>query len=139
MEKRPLTKLILADDDEDTLIIAKYCLEDLKDVTVKYVTSGEATVEEALKFNPDLMLIDVMMPKMDGIATLKAVRLLPSISHIPIVFFTAKVQKQELSKFVEMGAFDIITKPFDPLTFANRVLNIWDKYQEYKMKSQQNP
>lgn len=130
MSNRILTKLLVVDDDDDILTIAKFALEDLKGVAIKYVNSGEEAVQEALTFQPDMILLDVMMPKMDGIATLKAIHLLPSIAHIPIIFFTAKVQKSELDKFISIGAFDIITKPFDPLTLANSVLSMWSKFQD---------
>ena len=128
-KKTALTKIMLVDDDDDTLTIAKYCLEQLQDVEIKYLHSGEEAVKEALSFNPDMILLDVMMPKMDGIATLKALRLLPSTAHVPVVFFTAKTQQEELSNYRQMGIVDVITKPFDPMTFATRILGIWDRYQ----------
>ena len=130
MDIHGLTKIIIADDDEDILTIAKFCLEDLKGVDVKYCTSGEEAIQIALTSPPDMILLDVMMPKMDGIDTLKALRLIPKLSSIPVVFFTAKVQKNELNKFREIGCYDVIAKPFDPLTLSHTILGIWKKYQE---------
>lgn len=130
MKKIPLTKILFVDDDRDILSIAKYSMESLPDITVKYLTSGEAAIQEALVFQPDLILLDVMMPKMDGIATVNAIRALPSLTHIPVVFITAKVQNQELTDYYKMGILDVIIKPFDPLTLSTNIQNIWDKYQE---------
>lgn len=97
---------------------------------MKYLTSGEGAIREALTFQPDLIILDVMMPKMDGIDTLNAMHLLPSIAHIPVVFNTAKVQKEEIARYYKLGIVDVIIKPFDPLTLASSIQNIWDKYQE---------
>lgn len=125
---KPLKKLILVDDDKDVLTIARYCLQELKDTEVKYLSSGQEAIKEALTFLPDLMLIDVMMPQMDGIATLKALHLIPTLSQTPIVFFTAKVQQEELNEYFHMGVIDVLVKPFDPLTLASHILSIWEKY-----------
>lgn len=130
MNKKPLTKILFVDDDLDILTIAKYCLESLSGTTVKYLSSGEETIQEALIFHPDLILLDVMMPKMDGIATVNAMRLLPGLAHIPVVFITAKVQSEELTNYYKLGILDVIVKPFDPFTLTNSIQNIWDKYQE---------
>ena len=127
MTKKPLTKLILTDDDPDILTIAKYALESLKSVDVKYLKSGEETIKEALAFNPDLILLDVMMPKLDGIQTLKSIRLLPSIAQIPVAFFTAKVHKEELNAYFDMGVVDVIIKPFDAETLALTIQKVWGK------------
>lgn len=132
MTKQPLNKLIFVDDDEDLLKIAQYCLEDLSGTTIKYLRSGEATIQEALIFKPDLILMDVMMPKMDGIATVNAMRLLPTLAEIPVVFITAKVQKEELNHYYKLGILDVIIKPFDPLTLADTVRAIWNKHTDEK-------
>ncbi|MCX6989996.1 MAG: response regulator [Chlamydiae bacterium] len=129
MTKKVLKKILLVDDDQDILNVARYCLEELKDIEIKYLSSGEEAIKEALTFQPDLILLDVMMPKMDGITALKAIRLLPSMGSVPVIFFTAKVQKEEISTYHKNGVIDIITKPFDPMTLASRILEIWNRYQ----------
>lgn len=130
MKNKPLTKILFVDDDLDILTIAKYCLEDLSGVTIKYLTSGEEAIKEALVFEPDLIILDVMMPKMDGVSTFNAMRLLPTLTHIPVVFITAKVQTEELANYYKLGALDVIVKPFDPLMLPATVQNIWKKYLE---------
>lgn len=127
---KPLRKILLVDDDEDILMIAKYSLRDLKDVSVKFVSSGEEAIKEALQYQPDLILLDIMMPKMDGISTLNAIRLLPTIANTPVAFLTAKAQKAEIDKYFTLGIVDVIVKPFDPLTLADKVKQIWEKCTE---------
>jgi CheY-like chemotaxis protein len=129
MTKKVLKKILLVDDDLDILAVSKYCLEELKDIEIKYLSSGEEAIKECVTFHPDLIILDVMMPKMDGITALKAIRLLPSMANTPVIFFTAKVQKEELDNYHQNGVIDIITKPFDPMTLASRILEIWDLYQ----------
>ncbi|MBF8263789.1 MAG: response regulator [Parachlamydiales bacterium] len=127
MPDHKLSKLLIVDDDHDCLTIAKYCLENMSGVTIKYASSGEEALQEAILFLPDLILLDAMMPKMDGISTLKAMRLIPALASIPVVFFTAKVQKEDIASFLRAGAIDVITKPFDPLTLSSTILAIWKK------------
>lgn len=130
MKKKPLTKILYIDNETDILTIAKYSMESLQGVTVKYLTSGEAAIQEALEFHPDLILMNVMMTKMNGIAAFKTMKLLPSLATIPVVFVTAKAQKEELAYYLKLGILDVIIKPFDPLTLGATVQNIWDRYQE---------
>lgn len=127
MANKPLSKILIVDDDEDTLVIAKYALAPLKEVTCKTVTSGQAALQEAKSFLPDLIFLDVMMPEMDGVATFKAIRETKEIAHIPVVFFTAKVQKEEIDSYIKLGGVDVITKPFDPISLPNKVQEIWGK------------
>ena len=75
---------------------------------------------------PDLVLLDVMMPGMDGPTTLGHLRERPEFTDIPVVFITAKVQATEVEYFKSLGAVDVIAKPFDPVTLASQVQAIWD-------------
>ena len=130
MPNRPLRKILFVDDDLDILTIARYALANLKDVEMKFVSSGEEAIREVIPFQPDLILLDVMMPKMDGITTFKIIRELPASAHIPVVFFTAKVQKEEISTYLKAGGIDVITKPFDPIALPALIMKIWEKYLE---------
>jgi len=73
-----------------------------------------------------------MMPKMDGLATLNAIKQAPLIAAIPVIFFTAKVQKEEISRYIKAGGIDVIVKPFNPVTLGSLIESIWKKYQESK-------
>lgn len=129
MKNNPLKKLLLVDDDEDTLTIARYCLEFLSDVQLSFARSGEEAIKVALESVPDLILLDVMMPKMDGVATFKLLSSFPTLANIPVIFFTANAQKDQISSFLKLGVIDVIIKPFDATTFADTIQNIWKNYQ----------
>jgi CheY-like chemotaxis protein len=81
-------------------------------------------------FAPDLILLDVMMPGMDGPATLAQLRKRPVSADTPVIFMTAKVQREEIDRFLALGAVAVIPKPFDPLTLADEVEAIWQRTQQ---------
>lgn len=130
MTEKKLTKLLIVDDDVDILKVAKFALKTLPEVTIKFLNSGEEAIKEALIFQPDLIILDVMMPKMDGVATLKALHLLPSLIDVPVVFFTAKVRKDEIANYHHLGVIDVIIKPFDPIALPRNIEAIWKTYQK---------
>jgi two-component system OmpR family response regulator len=86
-------------------------------------TNGGIT--KAPAFSPDLLLLDVMMPTMDGPELLQELRKLPQFTQTPVIFMTAKAQPEEVQQFMELGAIDVITKPFDPMTLADQIRAIW--------------
>lgn len=81
-----------------------------------------------MEFQPDLILLDIMMPKMDGIATLQAIKLLPSFVDVPVVFLTARAQKSEIKEYFKYGVIDVIVKPFDPISLPQIIQQIWEKH-----------
>ena len=127
MADRKLDRILHVDDEPDIREVAKLALEGIGGFTVEACASGEEALEVATRFKPDLILLDVMMPIMDGPSTLRALRDDDETAHIPIAFMTAKVQKLEIAAFKELGAIDVIEKPFDPMTLADQVEAIWDK------------
>ncbi|MBI5346114.1 MAG: response regulator [Chlamydiae bacterium] len=126
---KSLKKLLIVDDDQDIIDIIQIALEEMPGVQIKYCLSAESGIKEALSFQPDFILIDVMMPHMDGIAMLKAMRLIPALANVPVAFLTAKIQKEEIDQYHKLGVKEIITKPFDPITLADQILKIWKKNQ----------
>lgn len=126
MAAKPLTKVIIVDDDTDILKVVEFSLDMMEGVTFKYCTSGQDGIVEAIKFQPDLMIVDVMMPNMSGIDMVKAMRLLPTLSKIPVIFLTAKVQKEEIDECHQAGVDYIIPKPFDPCTLPDTILEMWN-------------
>lgn len=126
----PLKKMLVVDDDIDILKVAKFALKGFTETQIKFLNSGEEAVREALIFQPDLIILDVMMPKMDGVSTLQAIRLLPSLATVPIIFFTAKVRKDEIFNYQHLGVIDVIIKPFDPIALPKTILSIWNAYHE---------
>lgn len=130
MPSKELKKILLVEDEDDIKVIAQFALEVLGKFEVKYGSSGLEAIPIAEEFKPDLILLDMMMPGMDGVATLKALRDHPELSKIPVIFMTAKVQTNEITQYKEMGVLDVIAKPFDPMTLAERLRTIWSKTEE---------
>lgn len=130
MTKKKLTRIMMVEDDLDIQTIAKMALETVGGFTVEVCDSGRAALETAPQFKPDLVLLDVMMPEMDGPTTFNGLRQLPDFADTPIVFCTAKAMPSELEQFQRMGSAGIIPKPFDPMNLAAQVLEIWEKIDD---------
>ncbi len=121
-----LQRILYVEDEPDIQAIATMALEMVGGFTVKVCSSGEEALADAENFSPDMILLDVMMPGMDGPATLKALREKPALCELPVAFMTAKIQPQEVDYYKSLGALDAIAKPFDPMTLADQVRAIWD-------------
>ncbi|MFO1390330.1 response regulator [Cellvibrio sp.] len=126
---RNLDKILYVEDDPDIQAIAVMVLDAISGFTLLACSSGAEAVSKAVAFNPDLILLDVMMPGMDGPETLQALRKLPEFTHTPVVFMTAKVQPQEVQDYLALGAVGVIAKPFDPMTLADQLREIWARIQ----------
>jgi CheY-like chemotaxis protein len=124
----PLNKIMIVEDEEDIRTIVKLALENIGHFQILLCSSGQEAVQNVENFNPDLILLDVMMPMMDGVATLKELRTKTSSSHIPVIFMTARVQPGEITQYLDLGAIDVISTPFNPITLAERLVVIWEKY-----------
>lgn len=130
MSTKPLRKILYAEDEPDIREIAKIALEDIGGFSVVFCTNGSDVLVQAKNMHPDLLLLDVMMPEMDGPTTLKELRKLPKFDSLPTIFMTAKIQPDEIAKYKAMGVLDVITKPFDPMTLAENLNKIWERYNE---------
>jgi len=130
MAHKPLTKILYVEDEPDIQTVALMALETIGGFTVQACSSGQEALEAAPEFEPDMVILDVMMPGMDGPATMQALRKLPATADVDMIFMTAKVQSQEIERYLEMGAVDVIAKPFDPMALATQVQAIWDRQQE---------
>lgn len=128
MQPRRLQKILVVDDDPDSIVITQFCLESLKTVEIQYASSGKEAIEKAKVFFPDLILIDAVMPEMDGSATMKELQKIPFFTKALFVFFTAKTQREELNQLLDEGAFAVITKPFDPKNLSSSLLDIWKRF-----------
>lgn len=120
-----LKRILYVEDEPDIQAVARLSLEMVGGFTVRICSSGQEALDAVTAFAPDMILLDVMMPGMDGPSTLKALRGLPAAATIPVAFMTAKVQPQEIAYFRSLGALDVIAKPFDPMTLSERVREIW--------------
>ncbi|MFP8776959.1 response regulator [Hydrogenophaga sp. RWCD_12] len=120
-----LERILYVEDEPDIQAVAAMALEMVGGFQVKVCSSGEEALQEVRSFAPDLILLDVMMPGMDGPGTLRALRAMPATARVPVAFMTAKVQPEEVEHYRALGALDVIAKPFDPMTLSTRVRDIW--------------
>jgi len=123
-----LQRILYVEDEPDIRQIAKLALEAVGGFTVELCASGEEALRGVSRFKPDLILLDVMMPGMDGPTTLRKLRELPESRQTPAIFMTAKIQPQEILELKRVGALAVIPKPFDPMTLAQAVRDIWSAH-----------
>lgn len=115
----------MVEDEPDIQAVARIALEMVGGLEVRACDSGMDALIVAPQYNPDLILLDMMMPGMDGITTLKKLRELEGLQHTPVMFMTAKVQKQEVENYLDLGAIAVIAKPFNPMTLAGDIRDLW--------------
>lgn len=127
MPGNALQRIMYIEDESDICEIAKIALEDMGGFTLLFCQSGQEALSKAVTFKPDLFLIDVMMPEMDGPATLRKLHNIPELASIPVIFMTAKAQTSEIKEYLDIGALGVIIKPFDPLQLPSTIKNIWEK------------
>jgi CheY-like chemotaxis protein len=125
-----LTRILLVEDDPDIQTVACLGLKAVGGFTVEVCSSGSEAIQKAPIFAPDLILLDVMMPGMDGMTTLKALRELPQTLSTPVIFLTAKVQTHEVAYYKQLGVLDVIAKPFDPMTLSATLNRMWFQYHD---------
>ncbi len=113
-------KVLVVDDEPDVLLLCRVNLE-FEGYTVVQASDGVEALEQMRATRPDLVLLDVMMPRMDGWAVLETAKADPELSSTPIVLLTAKVQEADQIRGFELGAAEYITKPFSPLALAQTI------------------
>lgn len=124
-----LKKILYVEDDDDIAEVVVMTLEDLGDFTVQHCSSGQAALSIISYFKPQLILMDVMMPNMDGTETYKYIKEMPEFAATPLIFMTAKAQLHEQKEYLDMGAISVIVKPFDPMALCGKLYTIWSDYQ----------
>ncbi len=125
MHSKTLSKILLIDNEQDILKLATIALKDIGQLKVKCCNSGKEAVQEVEAYDPDLILLDVIMPEMDGIHTLKAIRKLKTQKKTPIIFLTALTEAGDIDYYRKLGALAVITKPFNPQTLAETLKTLW--------------
>lgn len=120
-----LRRILCIDDDEDILILAQMSLESVGGFDVKICTNAIDAIDIAQEFLPDYILIDYMMPNMDGPAALEAFRSIPALENTPVAFMTARAAPEEVESYLAIGANAVIAKPFDPMNLAEQVRASW--------------
>jgi CheY-like chemotaxis protein len=114
-------KVLIVDDETDVRRVARLCLTRVGRMDVLDAASGPEAIGVALIEHPDAILLDVMMPAMDGPSTLAALRANPVTAAIPVIFLTAKSLASEIARLRSLGVAGVLTKPFDPMAFAGEV------------------
>jgi len=125
--RQPLTTILYVEDEPDIRAIAELALQAIGGFSLTSCASGKEALSAARAEVPDLIVLDVMMPEMDGPETLRKLREIPSMVDVPAIFMTAKVQPDEIAEYRALGAVDVIAKPFDPLSLAQRINDIWHR------------
>lgn len=114
-------RILIVDDEDDIREVAQVSLELVGQYEVLTASSGRDGVVRAKTAQPDAILLDVMMPDLDGPGTLAQLRADPATRDIPVVFLTAKAQQAERARLAELGAAGILVKPFDPLKLPGEI------------------
>ena len=125
-----LKHIVCIDDDPDILVIAQMCLEDIGGYQVTCFGSARDGIAQTPEIHPDLIMLDVMMPGMDGPAALKALRDNPALDDVPIVFMSARVQSSEVQDYYQLGVNGVIPKPFSPDALSSQVRVIWSGFMK---------
>jgi len=125
MPSQPLTRICYVEDDPDIQRIVRMSLERVGKMTVEVVSDSTKAVEAIQAFRPDLVMLDWMMPIMDGPAVFRKMQEQDDLKAVPVVFITAKASQKELDELRAMGAAGTISKPFSPKDLPDQLRAIW--------------
>ena len=117
-------RILIIDDEDDIREVAALSLETVAGWEVAVASSGAQGLARAIEYQPDAILLDVMMPGMDGPTTFRELRKNPVTAHIPVLLLTAKVQSSDQRRFADLGVNAILFKPFDPLTLSTQMADV---------------
>jgi CheY-like chemotaxis protein len=117
-------RILIIDDEDDIREVAALSLETVAGWQVYTASSGSQGLARAIEYQPEAILLDVMMPGMDGPTTFRELRKNPATAHIPVMLLTAKVQSSDQRRFADLGVEAILFKPFDPLTLSTQISTV---------------
>ncbi|BBC24409.1 response regulator [Pseudanabaena sp. ABRG5-3] len=121
-----IKSILLIDDEINLAQVVAVCLESFKGWKVTVANSGKEGLRLLETIKPDTILLDVMMPDMDGITVYQNLQKNPDTQHIPVIFLTAKVQVSDRQRFAQLGIVGTIAKPFEPLKIADQIAELLD-------------
>ncbi|MCU0367315.1 MAG: response regulator transcription factor [Cyclobacteriaceae bacterium] len=136
MGNKPTQKVLVVDDEEPILELLKYNLEK-QGYDVKTASDGYMAVEVAKKFHPDLVLLDIMMPKMDGVEACRQIKAMPELANTFIVFLTARAEEYSEVAAFDVGADDYILKPIKPRALMSRISALFRRDSQKKTSNSQ--
>jgi two-component system, OmpR family, response regulator len=122
-----LRSVLYVDDDPDICTVVEATLSTIGELDVRSASSGEIAIDLACEQRPDLILMDVMMPGLDGPSTLRRMRCCAAIADVPVIFLTAKVMPTEISQLLTHGAIGVLGKPFDPTRLCGDMIALWER------------
>jgi two-component system, OmpR family, response regulator len=125
MPDRPLNRICYVEDDEDVQRIVRLSLERVGKMTVAVVTDPTQAIATIAEFRPDLVMLDWMMPVLDGPTLFRQMKLRPDTNALPVVFITAKASQRDLDELKALGAAGTISKPFSPKDLPEQLRAIW--------------
>ena len=117
-------RILIIDDEDDIREVAAMSLETVAGWEVMVANSGAQGLTRAATYKPDAILLDVMMPGMDGPTTFRELQKNPVTAKIPVLFLTAKVQATDRRRFADLGIHAVLVKPFDPLTLSTQIAKV---------------
>ncbi len=123
-----ITSVLMVDDDASIRRITQLVLTRVVPWEVKLAASGNEALTCLSEFHPDLILLDVMMPGMDGPTTMSMIKQTYGEKAPPVIFMTAKALKNEVDFFLNLGSIGVITKPFDPKSLPEEIMSIWKQW-----------
>jgi two-component system OmpR family response regulator len=129
MRLTTLQRVLHVEDDASIRTVTSVALEKVGKLQVLSCEGGQQALEQAAAYDPQVVLLDVMMPQMDGPTTLAELRKVLDLSKRLVLFMTAKVQQKEIDYYLSIGAQGVIIKPFDPMTLAAQIQQHWDKFE----------
>lgn len=127
---KELKKILYAEDEPDVQMVVEITVQTMSNYDIKICSNGKLLLDVVEEYNPDLILLDVMMPEMDGPTTFKHLKENENTKNIPVIFMTAKAQTHEVETFMKIGAVGVITKPFDPVQLCLDIEKIWNDINE---------
>lgn len=125
---KELKKILYAEDEHDVQTIVQISVWSTSGYDIKICDNGQLLLNCVEEYSPDLILLDVMMPVMDGVTAFKRLKEDKKTKNIPVIFITAKAQMHEIKSFYDTGVIGVITKPFDPMSLCTTIKEIWEEY-----------
>ena len=127
---RALKRILHIDDVPSIQIVTRIALERIGGFEVLSCASAQAALAEVRAFAPDLILLDVMLPQMDGIELLRQLAGLVDLQQTPVVLLTGHLERERLTELQQMGVREVLQKPFDPLQLTAQLRAIWEAEHE---------
>lgn len=130
MSAPTLSRILLVEDEPDIRAMSTMALTRVGKFDVQACGHGREVIPAARANRPDLVILDVMMPDIDGPTVLASLKAEADLADIPVIFMTAKVQPSEVERFMSLGAIGVVAKPYDPMTLSNTIRGIWEKARD---------